>query len=83
MNISNKGMVTVKTKHSPDAIRVAATFEAAKGLIVLFAGSGLFMLIHKDIHSVAEQSVRHPKLLLYCLTAWTFHTFRNNHLYEN
>jgi hypothetical protein len=55
-------MVTVKTKHSPDAIRVAATFEAAKGLIVLFARSGLFMLIHKDIHSVAEQSVRHLHL---------------------
>ena len=55
-------MDTVRTKHTPDSIRVAAVFEAAKGILVLFAGAGLLMLIHKDIHSVAEQFVRHLHL---------------------
>jgi uncharacterized membrane protein (DUF2068 family) len=53
-----EGMDTVRTKHTPDSIRVATMFEAAKGILVLFAGSGLLLLIHSDIHSVAEQFVR-------------------------
>jgi uncharacterized membrane protein (DUF2068 family) len=54
LNLDNKGR--------SDAVRIAAMFEAAKGIIVLFAGSGLLMLIHKDIHSVAEQFVMHLHL---------------------
>jgi uncharacterized membrane protein (DUF2068 family) len=34
-------------------------FEAAKGLLVLFAGFGLLAFIHKDLHLAAEQLVRH------------------------
>lgn len=62
MNVDNRGMDIVRIKHTPDSIRVAAVFEAAKGILVLFAGSGLLMLIHKDVHSVAEQFVRHLHL---------------------
>jgi uncharacterized membrane protein (DUF2068 family) len=58
LNIDNEGITAVKTKNTLDAVRIAAMFETAKGLLVLFAGSGLLMLIHKDIHSVAEQFVR-------------------------
>ena len=52
MNINNK------TKRSKEVIRIAAVFEAAKGLVVLITGFGLLLLIHKDIHSVLEHIVR-------------------------
>ena len=43
-------------------LRVVSAFEAAKGLIVLLVGSGLLAYIHKDLHLVAEQFVRHSHL---------------------
>jgi hypothetical protein len=49
LNVDNEGITAVKTKNTPDAVRIAAMFEAAKGLLVLFAGSGLLMLIHKGL----------------------------------
>ncbi len=49
-------------ERSKDIIRVAAVFEAAKGLIVLITGFGLLMFIHKDLHAVFEQIVRHLHL---------------------
>jgi uncharacterized membrane protein (DUF2068 family) len=45
--------------HSKGSLRVVAFFEAAKGLLVLLVGFGLLAFIHKDLHSAAEQLVRH------------------------
>ncbi len=56
MNINNK------TKRSKEVIRIAAVFEAAKGLVVLITGFGLLLFIHKDIHSVLEHIVRNLHL---------------------
>jgi uncharacterized membrane protein (DUF2068 family) len=47
---------------SKDLIRIASVFEAAKGLIVLITGFGLLLFIHKDLHLVSEQVVRHLHL---------------------
>jgi len=57
-----KAMGARKTINSREIIRVASVFEAAKGLIVLFAGFGLLTFIHKNIRLVAEQFVRHLNL---------------------
>lgn len=40
-------------------LKVAAIFEAAKGVLVLLAGFGLLNYIHKDLHHAAEELVRH------------------------
>ena len=47
------------TNHSRGALRVVALFEATKGLLVVFVGFGLLTFIHQDLHSAAEQLVRH------------------------
>lgn len=47
LNRSNRGL------------RVVALFEVVKGLLVVFVGFGLLAFIHRDIHSAAEQLVRH------------------------
>ncbi|MBS0207950.1 MAG: DUF2127 domain-containing protein [Planctomycetes bacterium] len=38
-------------------LRVVASFEAAKGVLVLVAGLGLLSLVHHDLQSVAERIV--------------------------
>ncbi len=48
-----------KQRLSGRAIRIVALFEGAKGALVLLTGFGLLALIHKDVHQVAEQIVRH------------------------
>jgi uncharacterized membrane protein (DUF2068 family) len=40
-------------------VRVIAAFEAAKGLLILFAGLGLLSIIHHDLQSLSEEVVRH------------------------
>lgn len=40
-------------------LKVAAIFEAAKGLLVLLAGFGLLNYIHNDLHHAAAELVRH------------------------
>jgi uncharacterized membrane protein (DUF2068 family) len=45
--------------HFKGGLRVVALFEAAKGLLVLLVGFGLLAFIRKDLHSAAEQLVRH------------------------
>jgi uncharacterized membrane protein (DUF2068 family) len=40
-------------------LKIAAVFEAAKGLLVILAGFGLLSYIHKDLHHGAEELVRH------------------------
>ncbi len=41
---------------------MVATFEAAKGVIVLAAGLGLFELMHQDVQAAVERLVRHLHL---------------------
>ncbi|MEI7934644.1 MAG: DUF2127 domain-containing protein [Chlorobiaceae bacterium] len=43
-------------------LKVAAVFEACKGLLVLLVGLAFFPLIHQNIQSVAEQLVGHMHL---------------------
>jgi uncharacterized membrane protein (DUF2068 family) len=50
------------TEHSEEYIRIAAVFEAVKGSVVLITGFGLLLFIHKDLHVVSEQIVRHLHL---------------------
>jgi len=40
-------------------LRTVASFEAAKGLLVLAAGLGLLSLVHQNVQQVAEALVRH------------------------
>lgn len=40
-------------------LRVVAVFEGAKGGLVLVTGFGLLAFIHRDLHSAAEEIVRH------------------------
>ena len=71
-------MVEIKTQVSADKIRIrnsgcdlsatsrtlrgVAIFEAAKGLLVLLGGIGLFELIHRDVQQIAEQLIAHTHL---------------------
>jgi len=43
-------------------IRTVAAIEAAKGLVVLLTGFGLFALLHRDVQQLAEALVRHAHL---------------------
>lgn len=43
-------------------IRTVALLEAAKGIVVLLAGCGLFSLIHHDVQRLAETLVTHVHL---------------------
>jgi len=43
-------------------LKVVATFEAFKGLLVLLTGVAVFSLMHQDIQAVAEQLVGHMHL---------------------
>jgi uncharacterized membrane protein (DUF2068 family) len=43
-------------------LRTVAAIEAAKGLVVLLAGFGLFSLLHRDVQQFAETLVRHAHL---------------------
>lgn len=42
---------------STKGLHIVALFEAAKGVIVLVTGFGLFLLVHKDLHAFAQQVV--------------------------
>lgn len=43
-------------------LRLAAIFEAGKGLLVLVAGSGLLLLVHRDVQDYAERLIAHAHL---------------------
>lgn len=51
-----------RKEHSKSGIRIVALFEGTKGLLVLLVGFGLLELIHKNLHMVAEEIVRHIHL---------------------
>lgn len=71
-------MVEIKAKASADKLRMRnshgdlpaasrtlrgiAIFEAAKGLLVLLGGIGLFELVHRDVQQIAEQLIAHTHL---------------------
>ena len=47
----------IDTRSRRAGLRTIATFEAAKGLLVLLAGFGVLSLLHKDAGEVAEHLV--------------------------
>lgn len=44
---------------SSRGVRIVAVVEAAKGVLVLGAGLGLFTLVHRDVQAIAERIVEH------------------------
>lgn len=61
-------------------LRLIALFEAAKGLVVLLAGSGLLLLVHRNVQAIAERVVlhlhlnpasRYPRIFLHLATEAT------------
>jgi len=61
-------------------IRMIAGYEAAKGLLVLVAGTGLLLLVHRDAQALAERLVTHlhldpakrvPRIFLHVMTEAT------------
>jgi len=55
--------VSVQTPESVSRpIRLVALFEGFKGILVLVAGSGLLLLVHKDVHALAVQLIAHTHL---------------------
>jgi uncharacterized membrane protein (DUF2068 family) len=44
------------------AVRIVAWLEAAKGIVVLLAASGLLSLIHKDVYDIAARWIEHAHL---------------------
>lgn len=73
----------VTTRDGQDSrfgLRTIALYEAAKGLVVLLAGSGLLLLVHRDVQAMAEQLVSHlhldpakryPRIFLHVVTEAT------------
>ena len=61
-------------------LRLTAVFEATKGALVLLAGSGMLMLVHRDVQEMAEQFIerlhldpagRYPRIFLRVATEAT------------
>ena len=48
--------------HHPVTLRAIALFEAAKAAIVLLAGFGCLSLLHRDVHDLATQIIKHIHL---------------------
>jgi uncharacterized membrane protein (DUF2068 family) len=48
-----------RQRHSSAGLRTIASYEAAKGLLVLVAGMGLLRLVHRDVQEMGEDLVRH------------------------
>jgi len=73
--------VTARNRQDPHlGLRTIALYEAAKGLVVLLAGSGLLLLVHRDVQAMAERLVSHlhldpakryPRIFLHLVTEAT------------
>jgi len=62
-NFSSKSGQTPHIYDTREAgLKIIAFFEFAKGAIVLLAGSGLLLFIHKDLHQVAVNLIEHIHL---------------------
>jgi uncharacterized membrane protein (DUF2068 family) len=48
-----------RSKARNAGLQVVAIFEGAKGVIVLLAGCGLLLLIHRDLNQTASELIRH------------------------
>jgi uncharacterized membrane protein (DUF2068 family) len=48
--------------HRDPAVRIVAYLEAAKGVVVLAAASGLLSLVHKDVYQFAAMLIEHAHL---------------------
>ncbi len=48
--------------HHPVTMRAIALFEAAKAALVLLAGFGCLSLLHRDVHLIATQIIKHIHL---------------------
>jgi uncharacterized membrane protein (DUF2068 family) len=44
------------------SLRAIALFEALKGVVVLAAGTGLLLLVHRDVEAMAESLIGHLHL---------------------
>ncbi len=72
--------MTVREHDRSLGLRVIAAFEAVKGLVVLLAGFGVLLLIHRDVQALAERLVAHlhlnpgsryPRIFLHVATGTT------------
>ena len=54
--------MSVGARSESPAITAVAVFEAFKGMVVLIVASGLTLLMHRDIHAMAERLVAHTHL---------------------
>ena len=54
--------MSVESRSENRAIEAVAFFEAFKGALVLIVASGLTLLIHRDLHALAERLVAHTHL---------------------
>jgi uncharacterized membrane protein (DUF2068 family) len=66
-----------QVRRSATGLRVIGVFEAAKGVLVLLVGFGLFSLIHHAAQDTGEEIVerfhlnlarKHPRILMYAAT---------------
>jgi uncharacterized membrane protein (DUF2068 family) len=53
------GEPAIEKKTHAAALRTIASYEAAKGALVLLAGMGLLELIHRDVQGFGEHLLRH------------------------
>lgn len=77
---SRNAEVTVRNLDRSLGLRAIAAFEAVKGLVVLLAGFGVLLLIHRDVQALAERLVAHlhlnpgsryPRIFLHVATETT------------
>ncbi len=54
--------MSVESRSENRAIEAVAFFEAFKGALVLIVASGLTLLMHRDLHALAERLVAHTHL---------------------
>jgi len=54
--------VSVESRSENRAIEAVAFFEAFKGAVVLVVATGLTLLMHRDLHAIAERLVAHTHL---------------------
>jgi uncharacterized membrane protein (DUF2068 family) len=48
---------TIAAPRHAKGLHIVALFEAAKGVLVLLAGFGLLVLIHKNVHDIAARLI--------------------------
>ena len=54
--------MSVESRSENRAVEAVAFFEAFKGAVVLVVATGLTLLMHRDLHAIAERLVAHTHL---------------------